>query len=66
MTFEEWLLRIIKEKSINISDMSRKLGIPYRAIYNSLCQGSRELRSSELIPICRYVGVNPMDFTPTL
>lgn len=64
MTFEEWLSEIIDSRSINLSKMSREIGIPYRAVYNSLrnVETSRELRSSELIAICRYLGVNPMEF----
>lgn len=64
MTFEKWLSGIIESKSINLSKMAREIKVSYRAIYNSLCIESRgrELRSSELIAICRYVGVNPMDY----
>lgn len=61
MTFEKWLSEIIESKSINLSKMAREINVCYRAIYNSL-HGKRELRSSELIAICRYVGVNPLDF----
>lgn len=64
MTFEEWLSEIISSKSINLSKMSREVGIPYRRIYISLSgkECKRELRSSELIAICKYIGINPMDF----
>ena len=64
MTYEEWLSGIIDSKSINLSKMAREINIPYRAIYNSLCskERERELRSSELIAICKYIRVNPMDF----
>ena len=62
MAFEKWLSEIIDSKSINLSKMARDIGISYRAVYNSLRGTSRELRSSELIAICRYVGVDPMDF----
>lgn len=64
MDFEEWLSGIIKSKSINLSEMSRKLEISYRSVYNSLFNKGikRELRSSELIAICEYVGIDPMDF----
>lgn len=65
MTFEEWLAGIIKSKSINVSDMARQTGISYKAIYASLFQTGRvrELRSRELIAICKYAGINPMDFS---
>lgn len=64
MTFEEWLSEIIESKSINLSKMAREIGVSYRAVYNSLrnTETDRELRSSELIAICRFLGVNPLDF----
>lgn len=64
VTFEKWLSEIIKAKGINISEMVRKTNTSYQAVYSSLFDKHkrRELRSSELIAICRYVGVNPMDF----
>lgn len=61
MTFEKWLSEIIESKRINLSKMAREIGIPYHGIYNSL-RGKRNLRSGELIAICRYIEVNPMDF----
>lgn len=64
MTFEKWLSEILDSRSINLSKMSKAIGISYRAVYCSLySKGShRELRSSELIAICKYLGVNPMEF----
>ncbi|MBD5555165.1 MAG: hypothetical protein HDQ95_07450 [Roseburia sp.] len=62
MTFEKWLSEIIESKSINLSDAAIKSGVSYRAVYNSLRGTGRELRSSELIAICKYVGINPMNF----
>ena len=64
MTFEKWLSEILDSRSINLSKMSKAIGISYGAIYNSLySKGSRrELRSSELIAICKYLGVDPMEF----
>lgn len=64
MTFEKWIAGIIKERSINLSEMARKTEIPYQSLYDSFFSKgrSRELRSSELLSICVYLGVNPMDF----
>ena len=44
--------------------MARETGIPYAAIYNSLCDEERDrsLRDDELVAICAFLGVNPMDF----
>lgn len=64
MTFEEWLAGIIDRKCINPAKLSKEIGISYKVVYNSLFNKKmrRELRSSELIAICRHIGVNPMDF----
>lgn len=44
--------------------MSRDTGIPYMAIYYSLRSKTRErpLSIDEGISICKFLGVNPMDF----
>lgn len=64
MNFEKNLAKYIKAKGINLSEMSRKIKIPYMQLYNSLFneKKSRELRSSELIAVCKFLEVNPMDF----
>lgn len=56
--------RYIQEKRINIAAMSRDTGIPYQALYSSLLdrRKDRELRGWELVAICKFLGVNPMDF----
>ena len=54
----------VKEKGITISQMARKTGIPYSALYDSLLneERGRELRGRELIAICNFLGVDPMIF----
>lgn len=44
--------------------MAREIQIPYMQLYDSLFNEKkcRELRSSELIAVCRFLEVNPMDF----
>lgn len=56
--------RYVKEKRINITGMSRDTGVPYSALYASLCdeERGRSLRDDELVAVCRFLGVNPMDF----
>lgn len=65
MSFEKWLANIIKVKGIKLSEIVRKTGLYYPSIYQSLYgkRGNRELRSSEVIAICKFLGVNPLDFT---
>lgn len=54
----------IKEMGINISELSRKSGVAYPALYASICDKSkeRELRADELTKLCFVLKINPMDF----
>ena len=56
--------RYVKDRKINVSAMSRETGMDYAALYNSLCdtRRNRSLRDDELIAVCTFLGVNPMDF----
>lgn len=44
--------------------MSRETGVPYSALYSSLCDDERErsLRDDEFIAVCSFLNVNPMVF----
>lgn len=54
----------VKDRGINLSKMARKTNIPYMSLYNSLLNKSRErdLKDYELLRICSFLEVNPMDF----
>ncbi len=54
----------VKEKRINVSAMARDTGIPYMALYDSLLndERDREIRGRELLRVCKFLGVNPMEF----
>ncbi len=58
----------VKEKGINLSKMSRDTEIPYMALYDSLAnpERNRDLRAGEMLSVCEFLGVNPMDFTNDL
>lgn len=64
MSIEEWLSEIIKSRGVNLSEMARLIDVPYMALYNSLRDKSRdrEIRGWELIRICKFLDVNPLDF----
>lgn len=64
MKVEEYLSAIIKERGIKLSAIAEKTEIPYQTLYDSLFnkKKSRELRSSELIAICVFLDVSPMEF----
>lgn len=54
----------VKNKGVNLSKLSRDTNIRYMDIYNSLAnpKRNRDLKDYELIRICKFLGVNPMDF----
>lgn len=59
------LSKYVKERAINLSAMSRETGIAYSVLYNSLANKNRkrQLTLDEAIIICKFLGVNPMDFS---
>lgn len=68
MTVTKNIAKYIKDIGVNISELSRKTGIPYCSLYASLCDASgreRELRANELTDICYVLKINPMDFAET-
>lgn len=57
----------VRNKGFNLSDMSRKTGIPYGALYTSLCNEARDrdLKADEFLNICRFLEKDPMEFMCT-
>ncbi len=62
------LSKYVKSKGINISKMSRTLGLPYIALYDSLINDSRDrdLRVGEFFMICSYLEVKGESFASDL
>lgn len=62
----------VKKLGISVAKVARETGIDYRALHASLSNDkrNRSLRDDELIAVCRFLGVNPMEFAeakrPTL
>lgn len=58
--------KYIKEKGYNLSEISRKTKIPYMALYDSLMNDKRDrdLRVDEFLPLCKHLGIDPMEFYP--
>ena len=54
----------LKDSNINLSDLSRKAGIPYSLLYASVWDKNRkrDLRANEFMSICVVLDLNPMDF----
>ncbi len=64
MTLEENISRCIVEKGIALTVVSKRTGVPYMALYNSLSnkRSKRELKGKELVLVCKFLDINPMDF----
>lgn len=58
------IAQYVNDMGINLSELSRKSGVPYSSLYASLSDNgrSRELRADELTGICFVLKLNPMDF----
>lgn len=58
------LSKYVKKNSVNLSIISKETGIPYMALYDSLLnrKRSRLLSFDEALIVCRFLGVNPVDF----
>lgn len=58
------MARYISEMGVNLSELARKSGVPYSALYASVGEAgrNRELRADEMTAICLVLHVNPMDF----
>lgn len=64
MTLEENISRRINEKGIALTVVSRRTGVPYMALYNSLAnkQSKRELKGRELVLVCNFLDIDPREF----
>lgn len=64
MSLEENLGNYIRKRGIKLSVISKETGIQYMAIYDSLFndQRSRKIKGDELLAICKFLDVSPMDF----
>ena len=51
----------LKDSNVNLSELSRKAGIPYNLLYASAWDKNRErdLRANELMSICVVLDLNP-------
>ena len=58
------LSKYVQDKGINLSKMHRDTGLSYMALYDSLMNPDRDrdLRAGELFLVCRFLGVDHMDF----
>lgn len=61
LTITKNIAKYVGDMGINISELSRKSGVAYSALYASL-KGERELRANELTDLCFVLHINPMEF----
>ncbi|WP_418539725.1 helix-turn-helix domain-containing protein [Massilistercora timonensis] len=56
--------RYVRDKGFNLSELSRKTGVPYMALYDSLINEKRDrsLRVDEYLKVCSHLELDPMDF----
>lgn len=64
MSVTKNIAKYVRDIGINLSELSRKSGVPYMSLYTSLGDDKREreLRADELTDICVVLRINPMDF----
>ena len=64
MSVTKNIAKYIRDIGVNLSELSRKSGIPYGSLYASVGDDkkNRELRADELTDICFVLHINPMDF----
>ena len=54
----------IRKKRFNLSEISRKTGVPYMALYDSIAnkKRDRDLRVDEFLALCKHLELDPMEF----
>lgn len=64
MTIAKRIGKYIRERGFNLSEVCKRAGLDYQALYTSLYDEKRErdLRTEELIPLCIFLNVDPRDF----
>lgn len=57
----------IRKKGFNLSEISRKTGVPYMALYDSVAneKRDRDLRGDEFLALCKHLELDPIIFCPT-
>lgn len=57
----------IRKKGFNLSEISRKTGVPYMALYDSVAneKRDRDLRVDEFLALCKHLELDPIIFCPT-
>lgn len=64
MTLEENISKCIEDRGIALTVVSRRTGLPYMSLYDSLRNKSknREIKGKELVKLCKFLDIDPRDF----
>lgn len=64
LTLEENISKCIEDKGIALTVVSRRTGISYMALYDSLRNKSkkREIKGKELVKLCKFLDIDSRDF----
>ena len=64
MSVTKNIAKYIRDTAVNLSELSRRSGVPYNALYSSIANTNREreLKADELTSICAVLRINPMEF----
>lgn len=64
MTLENSIAAFVKKRGVKLTAVSKGTGISYMALYDSLFNENktRQIKGSELIAVCDFLGVSPMEF----
>lgn len=56
--------KYVRDKGINVTKLSKSIGISYWALFDSLLNPGKErdLRLGEALAVCAFLDVDPMDF----
>lgn len=60
MTLEENISKCIEDRGIALTVVSRRTGISYMALYDSLKNKAkkREIRGKELVKLCKFLDID--------
>lgn len=60
MTLEDNISKRIEDSGIALTVLSRRTGIPYMALYDSLRNKSkkREIKGKELVKLCKFLDID--------
>lgn len=57
------IAEIVADRGVTLTRIAEVTGIPYQAIQASLKKdGTRQLRADELVKVCKFLELNPLEW----